>query len=79
MASENADLTQQILQATLHEVSLSRKDSTGSEDPCVICLDGLAARAVALPCGHDTFDFLCLVTWLEQQPFCPLCRFALIE
>lgn len=73
MADGDADLTQQILQATLQEVSASREDA---ESLCVICLDGLSSRAVALPCGHATFDFLCLLTWLEHRNYCPLCMSA---
>jgi hypothetical protein len=29
---------------------------------------------VAQPCHHANFDFLCLVSWLEQQQKCPLCE-----
>ena len=43
-------------------------------EACVICLDRLAERAVALPCKHDQFDFGCLGTWLNQQQVCPLCK-----
>ena len=43
-------------------------------EACVICLDRLAEKAVALPCKHDQFDFGCLGTWLNQQQVCPLCK-----
>jgi len=43
---------------------------------CVICLDRVTEKAVALPCGHDQFDFSCLGTWLQQQRVCPLCKRA---
>lgn len=43
-------------------------------EDCVICLDQLTERAIALPCKHDQFDFGCLGTWLNQQQVCPLCK-----
>lgn len=41
--------------------------------PCVICLEPISECAVAVPCQHANFDFLCLVSWLEQRRSCPLC------
>ena len=49
-----------------------RKDATEVTDLCVICLDSVSERAVASPCRHH-FDFLCLLTWLQQRATCPLC------
>ena len=43
-------------------------------DPCVICLETISERAVASPCGHENFDFLCLVSWLHERSSCPLCK-----
>ena len=40
---------------------------------CVICLDSTSEPATALPCRHRHFDFLCLLSWLEGRPSCPLC------
>lgn len=54
-------------------VSNSRSDDTTSE-ACVVCLDQLIHSATALPCRHDHFHFLCLVTWLQQNRACPLCK-----
>lgn len=48
-----------------------------SPEACVICLERLTERAVALPCKHDHFDFGCLGTWLQQQRVCPLCKGAI--
>ncbi|KAL2415639.1 hypothetical protein ABEF95_004519 [Exophiala dermatitidis] len=45
-----------------------------SPDNCVICLDHITERAVALPCRHEQFDFPCLGTWLQRQQVCPLCK-----
>ncbi|KAI9886591.1 MAG: hypothetical protein M1823_001633 [Watsoniomyces obsoletus] len=41
---------------------------------CVICLERCSERATAQPCRHDLFDFLCLVSWLQEKPNCPLCK-----
>ncbi|KAF4556135.1 Zinc finger C3HC4 type domain-containing protein [Elsinoe fawcettii] len=43
-------------------------------DTCVICLSSITERAVTYPCNHLVFDFLCLVSWLQQRPNCPLCN-----
>ncbi|RYO42992.1 hypothetical protein AA0111_g304 [Alternaria arborescens] len=45
-----------------------------SEDTCVICLSPVTERAIASPCNHYTFDFVCLVSWLQQRSTCPLCK-----
>lgn len=42
-------------------------------EDCVICLDMISERAVSVPCNHCTFDFLCLVSWLQECSKCPLC------
>lgn len=46
------------------------------QDTCVICLERISERAVVVPCNHLNFDFLCLVSWLQEQPSCPLCKCA---
>ena len=45
-------------------------------DLCVICLDSVSERAVASPCRHHNFDFLCLVSWLQERSTCPLCLYT---
>ncbi|KAF2851210.1 hypothetical protein T440DRAFT_449171 [Plenodomus tracheiphilus IPT5] len=50
----------------------SSKDK--SEDSCVICLSSVTERAIAVPCNHYTFDFVCLVSWLQERSTCPLCK-----
>lgn len=44
------------------------------EDTCAICLSSVTERAITVPCNHYTFDFVCLVSWLQQRPTCPLCK-----
>lgn len=45
-----------------------------SEDSCVICLSAVTDRAVTVPCNHLSFDFVCLVSWLQERSTCPLCE-----
>ena len=63
---------QQVLRCTLEEAQPSEfvRDQI---NPCVICLESVSAEAIALPCQHDSFDFLCLVSWLDKRSNCPLC------
>ncbi|PLN80499.1 RING finger domain protein [Aspergillus taichungensis] len=71
--SEDVDLQQQILQRTLREVAQEEEDHEAA-NPCVICLEPVSEVAIAVPCKHANFDFLCLVSWLEQRRNCPLCK-----
>ncbi|KAK7527914.1 uncharacterized protein IWZ02DRAFT_140076 [Phyllosticta citriasiana] len=48
-------------------------------EDCVICLDMISERAVSVPCNHCTFDFLCLVSWLQECSKCPLCKTDITE
>ncbi|KAK4139442.1 uncharacterized protein C8A04DRAFT_15863 [Dichotomopilus funicola] len=83
------DIQTQVLQTTLNEIESSRQDRTGSASGnskdsdcsssstsrcCVVCLESVSEPCAALPCGHDHFDFLCLVSWLQEHPNCPLCK-----
>ncbi|KAJ5624115.1 Zinc finger RING-type [Penicillium lagena] len=70
--ADDVDLRQEILQRTLQEVAHEELESVAN--PCVICLDSITEPGVAVPCNHANFDFLCLVSWLEQRPNCPLCK-----
>lgn len=45
-----------------------------SSDTCVICLQTVTERAITAPCSHYTFDFVCLVSWLQERSTCPLCK-----
>lgn len=51
-----------------------RKRSNTGPEPCTICLEAIQERAVAAPCNHLSFDFLCLVQWLQEHATCPLCK-----
>ncbi|KAG8630014.1 hypothetical protein KVT40_001633 [Elsinoe batatas] len=50
------------------------RDNNHVSDTCVICLSAISERAVTYPCNHLVFDFLCLASWLQQRPNCPLCN-----
>ncbi|KAK4154297.1 hypothetical protein C8A00DRAFT_14564 [Chaetomidium leptoderma] len=65
------DIQAQVLQTTLAEIET---DSAEAHDCCVICLDSVSDPCAALPCGHAHFDFVCLVSWLQEHPNCPLCK-----
>ncbi|KZF21836.1 hypothetical protein L228DRAFT_248591 [Xylona heveae TC161] len=74
-------IRQQVLQNTLKEVHFRHEDgktedshAVSHEEPCVICLERISELAIAVPCQHHNFDFLCLVSWLQQQSSCPLCK-----
>ncbi|CCT71478.1 related to RING finger domain protein [Fusarium fujikuroi] len=66
-----ADLQRQVLQSTLDEIATRQEDAT---DCCVICLESISEACEAIPCQHKNFDYLCLLSWLEQSPKCPLCK-----
>lgn len=70
--SRDVDVRQEILHKTLQEVA---QEDNGDElaNPCVICLEAITEPAVTVPCAHANFDFLCIVSWLEQRRNCPLC------
>lgn len=66
---KRTEVAQNVLRTTPEEA-----EATDHSNPCVICLDCISERAVASPCRHHSFDFLCLVSWLQESPTCPLCK-----
>lgn len=71
---EDDETRQRVLRNTLQEVNLTQPNAEDDADACVICLDPVSERAVAIPCKHYSFDFLCLVSWLQERSTCPLCK-----
>jgi Ring finger domain len=61
-------------QSLLPEATLQQQILTADIPTCVICLETITERAVALPCKHDCFDFPCLGNWLTKHTTCPLCK-----
>ncbi len=74
--SARSDIHAQVLQNTLDEISSHREPGSAeaSDLCCVICLEGVTEPCVAQPCAHRNFDFLCLISWLQESPKCPLCK-----
>ena len=60
--------------AAIEDTDTPFDPSHSSGDACVICLESIAEQAVALPCRHHSFDFLCLVSWFQESRLCPLCN-----
>ncbi|KAI9707097.1 MAG: hypothetical protein M1836_000057 [Candelina mexicana] len=63
--------------STIIQKDASHNESRGSsteDDACVICLEKISERAIAVPCRHQSFDFLCLISWLQERSSCPLCK-----
>lgn len=60
-----------------------RAKSSGKQkeapEHCIICLQPITDRAVAVPCNHLSFDFICLVSWLQHRETCPLCAQTITE
>ncbi|KAI1099467.1 hypothetical protein F4804DRAFT_321869 [Jackrogersella minutella] len=80
--SDTIDIRSKILQNTLTEVASSRNQAetdNPNETCCVICLDSITEVCEARPCSHRNFDYLCLLSWLEQQTKCPLCKSSVNE
>ena len=74
MDSEILDARSKILQTTLAEIASRQETIDAEESCCVICLERITEQASAQPCTHDYFDFLCLISWLQEQSSCPLCK-----
>lgn len=70
--ADEGDVRHEVLQKTLIEVA-DEAETGEASDPCVICLDSITEPSIAVPCNHSNFDYLCLLSWLEQSPSCPLC------
>ncbi|KAF6834835.1 RING finger domain protein [Colletotrichum plurivorum] len=79
--SDARDLHSAVLQTTLQEISSRPTDPQrgAADDCCVICLEEVTEACEAQPCHHRNFDYLCLVTWIEQQAACPLCKTEIAE
>jgi hypothetical protein len=59
---------------TIKGAANKRKRSHVEPDTCAICLEAIKERAIATPCNHLSFDFICLVQWLQEHATCPLCK-----
>ncbi|KAL8693574.1 MAG: hypothetical protein Q9218_001616 [Villophora microphyllina] len=71
---EEDKICQRVLGSTLAKVKAISESDNEAIDTCVICLDSISERAAASPCKHKSFDFLCLISWLQERSTCPLCK-----
>lgn len=67
---DDSEARSKILQTTLAGI----QQNDGDEEVCVICIEGISDKAVAQPCKHSNFDFVCLLSWLQERSTCPLCK-----
>ncbi|TVY43982.1 putative RING finger protein [Lachnellula occidentalis] len=74
MDDGDLDARSTILQTTLAEISSRQENDHVEENCCVICLERITELAIAQPCMHESFDFLCLISWLQERATCPLCK-----
>ncbi|KAL4798673.1 hypothetical protein BDV19DRAFT_11154 [Aspergillus venezuelensis] len=77
MVSNTDDLRSEVLQNTLQQISSLNSDE--ATECCVICLGSLDEQCEAKPCKHRNFDYICLMTWLQEHPTCPLCKTEVCE
>ncbi|KAL7918997.1 hypothetical protein ACQKWADRAFT_302615 [Trichoderma austrokoningii] len=73
LANENDEIHRKVLQNMLQEVA-AREELDNATKCCVICLDTVSDGCELLPCGHDSFDYACILNWLYDKPLCPLCK-----
>ena len=73
---KKAEITHKVSDGTFEEIKATTGGIGNDIDLCVICLETVSERAVALPCRHRNFDFLCLASWLQERPTCPLCLYT---
>lgn len=71
---EEEKIREQVFKNTLEEAKVKAGGEEGQADPCVICLESISERAVTSPCRHASFDFLCILSWLQERSTCPLCE-----
>lgn len=74
MEEGDDNIRENVMSKTLQEVQKLASTTEEGPDPCVICLDTISEKAIAYPCKHDSFDFLCLISWLQEKDSCPLCK-----
>lgn len=87
MESHGSDITADISTTLLQEDDFRIKGAAGSKrkrshaepENCTICLEAITDRAVAVPCNHLSFDFVCLAQWLQEHTTCPLCKAEVVK
>ncbi|KAH6606069.1 hypothetical protein Trco_005222 [Trichoderma cornu-damae] len=70
-------IQRKVLQNTMQEVAAREHSDTAN--CCVICLDAVSDACQLVPCGHDSFDYICILSWLYDKPLCPLCKRVVVK
>ena len=76
--NEKIEIAHKVSDGTFEEIKATTGAIGNDIDLCVICLETVSERAIAFPCRHHNFDFLCLTSWLQERPTCPLCLYTSI-
>ena len=76
--NKKIEIAPEVSDGTFEEIKATTGGIGNDIDLCVICLETVSERAVAFPCRHHNFDFLCLASWLQERPTCPLCLYTSI-
>ena len=74
--NQKVEIVHKISDGSFGEIKATTREIGNDNDLCVICLEIVSERAVAFPCRHHNFDFLCLASWLQERPTCPLCLYT---
>ena len=74
--NKKVEIAHKISDGNSEEIMASTREIGNDNDLCVICLETVSERAIAFPCRHHNFDFLCLASWLQERPTCPLCLYT---
>lgn len=82
-AASTSDMISSWASQFIHHFRRMGSTAASSQDPskdtCVICLSAVTERAITSPCSHYSFDFVCLVSWLQERSTCPLCKLNLMQ
>ncbi|KAL8854040.1 MAG: hypothetical protein Q9221_001163 [Calogaya cf. arnoldii] len=67
---EAGSIRQKVLTDAVVKVKETSHSSDETSQTCVICLQTITEQALSKPCRHANFDFLCLVSWLQERSTC---------
>ncbi|KAJ4962396.1 hypothetical protein NE237_022335 [Protea cynaroides] len=70
--------SQDSIEKLLNTRKFKEEEEIGGE-ACTVCLEDFSVgldEVKVMPCGH-AFHGNCIIKWLQQSHFCPLCRFSM--
>ncbi|KAL8844513.1 MAG: hypothetical protein Q9205_000055 [Flavoplaca limonia] len=70
MEEQDNNTYDKILTDTVVQVGETLHCAEEASQPCVICLQTISEQALCKPCRHASFDFLCLISWLQERSTC---------